>query len=378
VIIGIDNTHNSYGSKAQLFLLEIAKRLAVQNPKQRFYYFNDDKSLLPKFASENIIVLKIGSRLGVSALSNLWLRIKLLFLIKKNKIDLIISTQSIYHKKSAQCLLVADLDFIFFPALNINQHRQNLLTKLKKNINKAGLLVATTDEIKNEICKLFKISQQQIVIVPSAPRDVIQSRNDQQKQRVKEKNTGGKEYFFYKVKDENLYGITNLLKAFSIFKKRQQSDWQLVIASTTNIKESALQIQNYKYRNDVVLIIGDMNENTSDLSLSAYATIDFTYSGLSMDNLESMIAGVPVLTHAINKETSKGILHLKSHDAEDIAEGMMLIYKDEELRNNIIEKGKKIAASYSWEQSAKIFWEQISQHGNSKQLTSQKVYNGKL
>ena len=38
---------------------------------------------------------------------------------------------------------------------------------------------------------------------------------------------------------------------------------------------------------------------------------------------------------------------------------MMLIYKDEKLRKELIEKGKIIAARYSWQRTAELLWQSI-------------------
>jgi hypothetical protein len=38
---------------------------------------------------------------------------------------------------------------------------------------------------------------------------------------------------------------------------------------------------------------------------------------------------------------------------------MMLIYKDENLRKQLIEKGKLMAGQYNWKTSAAVFWQSI-------------------
>jgi len=37
----------------------------------------------------------------------------------------------------------------------------------------------------------------------------------------------------------------------------------------------------------------------------------------------------------------------------------MLLYEDESLRNSLIEKGKQIAAQYSWDKTVDLFWQSI-------------------
>ena len=52
-------------------------------------------------------------------------------------------------------------------------------------------------------------------------------------------------------------------------------------------------------------------------------------------------------------------LYFDPHDVKDMGEKLMLIYKDENLRSRLIEKGKEISRKYSWERTADLLWESI-------------------
>jgi glycosyltransferase involved in cell wall biosynthesis len=52
-------------------------------------------------------------------------------------------------------------------------------------------------------------------------------------------------------------------------------------------------------------------------------------------------------------------LYFNPKDHQDIADKMMLIYKDENLRKQLIEKGKLNVVKFSWEKSAELFWQSI-------------------
>jgi glycosyltransferase involved in cell wall biosynthesis len=52
-------------------------------------------------------------------------------------------------------------------------------------------------------------------------------------------------------------------------------------------------------------------------------------------------------------------LYAAAENFEDIAENMMRIYKDENLRKELIEKGKIIAPQYSWQRTAELLWQSI-------------------
>ncbi|HRF18978.1 MAG TPA: hypothetical protein PK977_12465, partial [Chitinophagaceae bacterium] len=56
---------------------------------------------------------------------------------------------------------------------------------------------------------------------------------------------------------------------------------------------------------------------------------------------------------------NEAALYAKPESPADIAEKMMLLYKDEKLRSQLIEKGRVVVKQYSWEQSAERLWQSI-------------------
>jgi glycosyltransferase involved in cell wall biosynthesis len=44
---------------------------------------------------------------------------------------------------------------------------------------------------------------------------------------------------------------------------------------------------------------------------------------------------------------------------EDIKNAMLRIHKDAELRNSLVEKGKKQREKFSWDKSADLLWKSI-------------------
>jgi glycosyltransferase involved in cell wall biosynthesis len=78
--------------------------------------------------------------------------------------------------------------------------------------------------------------------------------------------------------------------------------------------------------------------------------------------LEAMQAGVPIITsNELGTEElgADTVLLTDPLDPKQIAEQMQLLYKDENLRSNLISKGLENAKSYDWDQSANLFWEEM-------------------
>ena len=88
-------------------------------------------------------------------------------------------------------------------------------------------------------------------------------------------------------------------------------------------------------------------------SLFIYPSI---FEGFGLPVVEAMACGVPVIT------SNKGSLEEIARDAaifvdpelaDDIAREMMKVFIDKDLKTTLIEKGKKRAANFCWENTAK-------------------------
>ena len=85
-----------------------------------------------------------------------------------------------------------------------------------------------------------------------------------------------------------------------------------------------------------------------------------------MPVLEAMQCGVPVITSSgssMQEIAGDAALYANANDHTAIADCMMWLYKDENLRNHLIEKGRVTAKQFSWDKTAALFWESIRKAG---------------
>jgi hypothetical protein len=177
-----------------------------------------------------------------------------------------------------------------------------------------------------------------IVVRPSVQPGATPLTVDQ-KEVIKQRHTGGREYFFTEAAGVGEEEVVQLLKAFSLFKKRQLSNLQLVIAGVRT-EALRLRLETYRYRGDVHWTGGD----SGDLMAAAYAVLlpfGDDSSGVSLLNVWK--AGVPAVVARDSRlqELADGaVLAAGIDDPVALAGYMMSLYKDEMLRNALIEKGR--------------------------------------
>ena len=191
-------------------------------------------------------------------------------------------------------------------------------------------------------------------MVPPAPDEGITPLSMEAREAVKERVADGKEYFYTDIAGAPQSGVINLLKAFSLFKKRQLSNMKLVLAGEGD-QGIAEKLDSYKYRQDVSLVA----KGEEDVSGGAYGAISLERRGsLGLDVLNAWKAHVPVITSA----SREGVLRVPADDPASLADGLKSLYKDEKLRNGLIEKAALSVADLSLRQSVTTIWDAIGRN----------------
>ena len=186
-----------------------------------------------------------------------------------------------------------------------------------------------------------------------------------EREQMKEKYADDNEYFLCTGNVHPAKNLVILLKAFSLFKKRQKSGMQLLIAVGADWKNDEFleSLRLFKFRDDVKVQRNIDIDELAKITAAAYTTVyPSSFEGFGMAPLESMRAGVPVLTSnisAISEICGDAALYFDPNDPADISQKMMMIYKDEKLRKEFIEKGFEQVKNYSWEKTSVHLWKQI-------------------
>lgn len=175
---------------------------------------------------------------------------------------------------------------------------------------------------------------------------------------AKDRFAQGKEFFFADVSETGEEDVICLLKAFSIFKKRQLSNLQLLLAGDAHgdIRE---KLQTYKYREDVHWC-GVAEVQDGRVPAAAYAALCL-YAGDSPGRsvLDAWATGVPVVVSAgtrLAEMAGGAALAAAAEDATALAGHLMSVYKDEGLRGRLIEKGFSRLPEFAAEETLARVW----------------------
>ncbi len=351
------------------FIYETFRRITQQHPDHQFIFIFDrpyDKRFV---FGPNVTAVVTGPPARHPLLWKFWYDVRVPAVLKKYKADVFVSPDGFCSlaTRVPQCLVLHDLAFLHHPSFILSSHLWFYKRYTGKFLQKAASVATVSAFSRADILSHYKIEENKISVVYNAAKDIFQPLDHEQKTSIKNKYTEGKEYFVYAGAIHPRKNLLKLLKAFSVFKKRQQSGMKLVLAGRLAWKYQSFteSLKSYKYRDDV-LLTGYAGENELvKIMGAAYALVyPSLHEGFGVPVLEAMHCGVPVITSSessMQEIAGDAALYANANDHTSIADCMMRLYKDENLRNQLIEKGREVTKQYSWDKTAKLLWNSILQ-----------------
>ena len=351
------------------YIREVFSRISRANPGHRFIFIFDREPSRDFGWPENVQTVILPPPARHPILWKWWYDFRLPGLLKKNGADLFVSPDGFCSTRSRlpQVLVIHDLDFIHHPRFNRKSHIYYYRRYIPRCIAKARRLVTVSEFSKKDIIEHYPQASGKTEVIHNGVSDRFRPLSLEKKMEVKEKYTQGREYFLYAGSIHPRKNLLNLLKAFSIFKKRQQSSMKLVIAGRQAWMSRPFvdSLKTYKYREDVILTGYVEETELPFLMAAAYA---FVYpsllEGFGLPVLESMACGVPAITSensAMQEIAGDAARYVDPTDPASIASELMHLYKDEDLRSRLSAIGLHRAAEFDWEKTASRLWQVIQE-----------------
>lgn len=279
-------------------------------------------------------------------LSQLQLMYRIKQKIKRWKTDVVVHSGSLpYQKQKHNVLLVKSGD--------------ELTAFSVKKIKQTKLFFATTTFVQQQLIHNHHISAEKIIVTPFPVNAACKVISWEEKETIKSTYSKGAEFFLYNHLPASDPGFVQLLRAFSIFKKRLQTNMKLLIPCSmlsTNKKYSQL-LKTYKFKEDLLFTGNITGDETAKLTAAAYAVIHCAEKESFFQAQDIVQYKIPVLIlqpdHWIKEQLCFEYANIQS--SNDIAAKLMLLYKNETHRNKLINTSQELLPQFSAETTVKTF-----------------------
>ncbi|MEO6719182.1 MAG: glycosyltransferase [Ferruginibacter sp.] len=344
------------------------ERLAIVRKEDQFVFILTKDQNRASGSISNISALISGPKTNTILLWKLWYDYTLPSLLKKCKASLLVNTDNVcsLRTKIPQCLFIADIGFINAGENFLNKYYRYVQKNAVLFFSKASVIITSTQSVQKEIVEYFKKFDEKIITAPLNISRYYQPMSWKEKEEVKEKLTEGKEYFLFSGQIDERANLVNLLKAFSFFKRRQKSNMQLLIAARQSPAANTFieSLKTYKYHNEVKVLSNLSEEEIAKLTAAAYAFVyPVWHESLPLIPLNAIHCEAPLIlpgTAIFREIAGQAAIYIQPDNIEDIAQKMMLLFKDETQRNELIKTSKALAISYRQTDHADLLWKAIT------------------
>lgn len=266
-------------------------------------------------------------------------------------------------RKSKLVLTIHDLSFLRYP--NFFSWRKNIWHRalnVKKLLNRADVIVAVSNNTKNDLIELLNIPENKIKVIysgnnycgPSVVSDA--------------KKIEGKNYILSVSNIEPRKNVCGLIAAYNDLRTRcPDLDYQLIFVGAKGWKNKKI-FKDWKkspFKDDIKFVgyIEKIEKETlySNAKLFVYPSF---YEGFGFPPLEAMHFDVPVVSSNVSsmpEVLGDAALLVDPFKVQEISEAMEILITNQDLRQKYIQKGRERAKIFTWEKTAleyiKIFKE---------------------
>lgn len=198
--------------------------------------------------------------------------------------------------------------------------------------------------------------------IPVLLPGIVQPLSWAAEESIKTQYTAGRSFFLYLGTLGESGGLVELLKAFSIFKKWQQSNMQLVLTGYPGRETGALaeKLESYKYRQDVVLLERLPLEEVARLVAAAYALVYPSTSGFPLACHVATQWGKALIAadSSINRATAAIAEWIAPGTISDgFSKAMIEVYRDEQKLKTL---APAPGQADGWSAMLQTLWQQLS------------------
>lgn len=346
------------------FTLETLSRITTGHREHQFIFIFDrpfDKDYL---FSDNITPVVLPPPTRHPFLWYIWFQFQIPRVLKRYKADLFLSPDGYLslRTKVPQLAVIHDVNFVHRPD-DLPWLTAKYYNYFFPKFAKIARRIATVSLYsKEDITRWFKVDYDKIDVVYDGINQAFTPTSKEEQEQTRKKYTDGHEYFLFIGALHPRKNISGLLKAFDAFKSVDKKGVKLVIVGGEMFKTGEIYetYSNMRAANDVVFT-GRVHSKELHQILGAGLALTFVpfFEGFGIPIIEAMSAGIPVIcsnTTSIPEVGGNAVVYADPCRIDEIAEAMITLANDENLRKELVAKGNIQKEKFSWDETARKLW----------------------
>lgn len=346
------------------FSYENLKRITTQHKEHQFFFIFDRKYDESFIFSDNITPLVTPPQARHPVLYYLWFEQSIPRLLKKLQPDLFFSPDGYLSLASPvkSMNVFHDLNFEHYPDDLPYPERTFYRHYFPLYAHKASRIATVSEFSKQDIVDQYKVSPDKIDVVYNGANESYAPIPDSEKVMVRTKYTQGAPYFAFVGALHPRKNLTNLFKAFDLFRKETGHEVKLLIIGqkkwwTKPIKEAYDGMQ---FQHDVVFCgrLDPVELNRVISSAMALTYVSY-FEGFGIPILEAFYCETPVITSNITsmpEVAGDAAILVDPFSINSICEGMCRIAIEPGLADDLNEKARVQREKFTWQKSADRLW----------------------
>jgi glycosyltransferase involved in cell wall biosynthesis len=253
-------------------------------------------------------------------------------------------------RQSRKVMTIHDVTFIKYPEF-VNRIVKTYTQRIKQCLEWTDLVIANSESTKRDISEYLDVPPEKIFVTPLASRYTSLSNN-------LSSLTVTKPYLLFVSTLEPRKNLINLISAFNYLKDKYKLEHNLILIGKKGWKYEPIfkKINQSPFRDS----IQHLDYLADDLVAEYYQQAEVFvypsfYEGFGLPVLEAMTLGCPVVTAntaSLPEVTRDSAILINPNNHLEIAEAIYQVLSNTSLRQELIAKGKKQAAKFSWQKTA--------------------------
>lgn len=346
------------------YTYETLLRITQKHPEHEFIFFFDRPFDQKFIFSDNITPVVVNPPARHPVLQIIWFDYAIPIMLKKYKCDIFVSTDGYLSLKTdlPQLTVMHDLNFEHNP----QDLPKNALKFLKKRFpmfaKRADRICTVSQFSKDDIVKTYDIPEEKIDVTYNGVSPVFRVIKEDIKQEIRNQYTNGKPFIVFVGAIHKRKNVQRLIEAYKNLKFENNISHHLLIVGEPMWNSQAIEVE--EEMKAFIHFTGHVSLDALAEIMGSATCLAFVsyFEGFGIPLVEAMQAGVPVL--AGNKTSlpeigGDAVLYCNPYSVESIQNQLYLLLSDEDLREELIEKGLKRAKDFSWDYTARDLWNAI-------------------